>query len=349
MRARAARLRAFVWFLLAVVFAVFAQQFAARAATLLVGDALYPFLNRLILLAILLVGFGAMGLAVGLRGGSPIAAVGLPRRPGAGREWLLGAALGWAGITACVLPIALTGSLVVTAGHVDAGTVGALVLDLLTLLLAALTDELIFRGFPFQRLLESVGTTLGVSLMALLFTLGHMGFSVGSGGGVLATLLLGFLLGMAYLRTRALWVGWGFHFAWNASMAVLFGLPVSGLTGFSPVFSSYTSGRAWLTGGGYGPEGSAPAVLVLLVLLLIMARATRELRYRWAMPPIVSAGLPVDIDAMSQQQHAQGMGPVVPAPAGASLVQIAPAAGTSQGMAGTPGEKSSSELPPKSD
>ncbi len=331
-----------------MVFAAFAQQFAERAASFLAGNALYPFVNRLILLAVLLAGFGAMGLAMGLRGlrqGSSVAALGLPRRPGIGREWALGASLGWMGIVACVLPIALTGSLIVTVGHVDAGTVGTLVLDVLTLLLAALTDELIFRGFPFQRLLEAVGTTLGASLMAVLFTLGHTGFSVGSGGGVLATLLLGFLLGMAYLRTRALYVGWGFHFAWNASMAVLFGLPVSGLTDFSPVFSSYTSGHAWLTGGGYGPEGSALAVLVLLVLLFVMARATRELRHRWAMPLVVGAGLPVDIDGMSQRQHAQGMGPAVPAPAGASLVQIAPAGAPLN----VPGDRLPSELPPKSD
>lgn len=348
MRARATRLRAFVWFLLAVVFAAFAQKFAAYAAPLVAGEAFYPFLNRLILLAVLLGGFGAMGLAMGLQGGSPVAAIGLPRRPGMGREWTLGAALGWMGIVACVLPIALTGSLVTTVGHVDAGTIGALVLDVLTLLLAALTDELIFRGFPFQRLLEALGTTLATSLMALLFTLGHTA-SIGSGGGVLATLLLGFLLGMAYLRTRALWVGWGFHFAWNASMAVLFGLPVSGLTGFSPVFSSYTSGPAWLTGGGYGPEGSALAVLVLVVLLFVMARVTRELHYRWAMPPIVSAGLAVDIDALSQRQHAQGMGPAIPTPAGTSLVQIAPTAAPPSATTIVPVERLPGEFLPKPD
>ncbi len=353
MHARAARLRAFIWFLLAAVFTAFAQQFAGRTAPTLVNDVLNPLLNRLILLVMLLAGFAAMSKMMVGRQRPPLADIGLPRRPGAGGEWALGAALGWAGITVCVLPIALAGALVVTVSHVNAGTIGALALDVLTLLLAALTDELIFRGFPFQRLLEALGTTLGTSLMALLFTLAHTGFSVGSGGGVLATLLLGFLLGMAYLRTRALWMGWGFHFAWNASMAMLFGLPISGLTGFSPVFSSYTSGYAWLTGGGYGPEGSALAVLVLLVLLFVMARVTRELRYRWAMPPIVGAGLAVDINGMSQRQHAQGMGPVVPAPAGASLVQIAPASASlsmpQSGSQSVLGERSPGEFPPKSD
>jgi hypothetical protein len=72
------------------------------------------------------------------------------------------------------------------------------------------------------------------------------------------------------------------------------------------------------------------ALVVLLVLIFVLARATRELRHRWAIPEIVGAGIPVDIDGLARQQHAEGMGPGAgvetgtPSPA-PSLVQIAPA------------------------
>jgi membrane protease YdiL (CAAX protease family) len=135
------------------------------------------------------------------------------------------------------------------------------------------------------------------------------------------TLLAGWLLALAYLRTRALWVSWGFHFGWNASMGLLFGLPVSGLTIFSPVVSTYTRGPIWLTGGGYGPEGSAIAIGVLLLLLVVLIRSTRDLKHRYAFPVIVPGGIPVDIDALSRRQHAQAIGVSV-LPAGEQLVQI---------------------------
>ena len=323
----ARRLRSLGWFLLAGVYAIFARQLAERAASVLAGGPFFSLASRFFYVVLLLVGFAAMGV-LGQRQSAPVAAMGLPRRPGFGREWALGAALGWAGIVVCVLPVALTGGLLVTFGDRDAGAVGSLLIDLLTLLLAALADEVLFRGYPFQRLIEATGPTLATILLTLLFTLGHGGSVGTTPGGFLVTMLLGFLLAMAYLRTRALWVGWGFHFAWTASMAVLFGLPVSGLTEFSPLFSTYTTGPAWLTGGGYGPEGSAVAFLVLLGLLLVMARVTRDLRHRWGHLEIVGAGIPVDLDAISQRQHEEGMGPGVaaPPPAGSQLVQIAPVA-----------------------
>ena len=315
------RLRALAWFLLALLYAVFAQQFSSRTAALLLPGSYDSLASRLFYVVFLLVGFAAMG-ALGQSQKDPIPQMGLARRPGYGREWLLGARFGWGGVVACVLPIALTGGMLVTVSRGGAAW-GALLLDVLILLLASLADELVFRGYPFQRLIEVTGPGLAALLMALLFALGH----AGGGGeesvsGSLNTVLLGLLLAMAYLRTRALWVCWGLHFAWVASMALLFGLPADGLMNFAPVVSTYTTESAWLTGGGYGPQGSALATVVLLVLMVLLARSTRELRHRWAQPVIVGAGIPVDIDAISRRQHERGMGPGEPAAGG--LVQIAP-------------------------
>lgn len=324
----AARLRSLRWFLLAGVYAVLSQQCAERLAPAIASGPAYLLVNRFLFLALLLVGFAVMG-RLGQQQTPTGVVLGLPRRLRFGREWALGAALGWGGIVACVLPVALTGGLLVTMGQHGAAELGALLLDLATLLLAALADEVFFRGYAFQRLIEVVGPGIATIVVTLFFVLGNGGYPRSSSGSVLVTLLLGFLLASAYLRTRALWVGWGFHFAWNASMAILFGLPVSGLTSFSPVISTYASGPAWLTGGGYGPEASAMAVVVLLVLLFVMASATRELRHQWAIPEIVGAGIPVDIDEISRRQHEAGMGPVgvLQQPlAGTQLVQIAPAA-----------------------
>ena len=229
------------------------------------------------------------------------------------------------------LPVALIGGLVITLNNQSFSyALTTLGVDFLTLLTASLAAEVLFRGYPFQRLIETTGVTLAMLLVSLLFAIDRMGSEQLSLVNFLVTFLMGLLLCMAYLRTRALWVGWGFHFAWSASTAILFGLPVSGRTEFSPIISTYTAGPLWLTGGGVGPEGSVVAVLALLVLLIATARATRELRHRWALPEIVGAGIPVDIDGIAKQQHAEGMGPGsvsgdAAQPASPALIQIAPA------------------------
>jgi uncharacterized protein len=106
-------------------------------------------------------------------------------------------------------------------------------------------------------------------------------------------------------------------------MGILFGLPISGITNFSPVIVCNTIGPSWITGGDYGPEGSAICALVMLALLIVVYRATKDLKHRYALPVIIPGGVPVDVDAMARRQHEAAMGPaaVVEAPA-PQLVQI---------------------------
>jgi hypothetical protein len=91
--------------------------------------------------------------------------------------------------------------------------------------------------------------------------------------GLLNTVVIGVVLSLAYLRTRALWLPWGFHFAWNATLGLVFGLPVSGIRLFNVVVHTAAFGPRWLTGAAYGLEASLPGVLVVLLALLIVARA----------------------------------------------------------------------------
>jgi hypothetical protein len=322
------RIRAFLWFLIAAGYFFLAQNIAIRAALgLSSGDWLEP-VNRTILLFLLVVGYAAMGY-VGQRQRAPVKAMGLDLRPGWRHEVALGAAIGWAGMVACVLPIALIGGLVITV-YTSWHQCALILLDFLVLAIAALAEEVAFRGYPFQRLIDAIGPFAATLLAAILFSLIHMNNPGSTGASTLVTFLAGWLLALAYLRTRALWVGWGFHVAWNVTMGILFGLPISGITNFSPVISSNTVGPAWITGGDYGPEGSAICVVVLLVLVVVVAIATSDLKHRYAQPVIVAGGIPVDVDAMARRQHEAAMGPASAAePAAPQLVQIggiAPAA-----------------------
>ncbi len=315
----AGRLRAFAWFMVAAVYFPVAQNIADRAAHGFTADEGEDALSRLLLLFLLLVGYSAMGRR-GQRQPEPLRAMGMKRRAGWGEEWATGLMLGWAGAAASVLAIALSGGLLVTF-WTNRHQALVLLLDLIVLALATLTEEVVFRGYPFQRLVEATSPTLATLLVSILYAGLRWHNPNATGAGAFNALLLTWLLALAWFRTRALWVGWGLHFGWTVAIAVVFGLPIGGLTSFSPVVSSAAPGPRWITGGGYGPEGSAVCTLVLLGLLYCTTRATRDYAHRYAQPEIVAGGIPVDIDAAARRQHEAAMGQAAAAPA---LVQIAP-------------------------
>jgi hypothetical protein len=89
-------------------------------------------------------------------------------------------------------------------------------------------------------------------------------------------------------------------------------------------------GPTWITGGDYGPEASAVTAVVLLIGIFILYRATRGYAYLYTQPVIVPAGIPIDLDAMSSTLAPHHPVTPPPAPAGTTLVQIAPASSPPQ-------------------
>ena len=117
------------------------------------------------------------------------------------------------------------------------------------------------------------------------------------------SVVFSFLLTTAYLRTRALWLGWGLNFAWKAAQALIFGVTVRGVSSHSPVIEGNPMGPFWLTGGGFGIDASWFACLVLLASFPVVYRVTRDLDFRYNTPVVVPGGIPVDLDAAARAQH----------------------------------------------
>jgi hypothetical protein len=148
-------------------------------------------------------------------------------------------------------------------------------------------------------------------------------------------MIAGVLFSVAYLRTHALWLGWGMHFAWAAVTAVVLGLPVGGLASYSTVVQTDTNGPLWLTGGAFGPDGALFTAIVLFVAMAAVYRATRNYAWNYTHPEIVPGGYPMDVPpppahtAMEQAEAAKT----------ATLVQIAPAP-SSNGLERSPSAES---------
>lgn len=316
------RFRAYLQFVAAVLYFFLARSLAHRGAQGLAVEQWSPLVEQAMLAFLLLLGYAAMGFWID-RQNHPISEQGLPRREGWPGEAGVGLAFGWSVAVVCVLPLTLAGGIaIVLSTRLSAWE--WLAVDAAFFALAALAEEVAFRGYGFQRFAHAVGPVGAALGFAAFYAIVQNLLPGSSHASFAVSLMLSLVLSTAYLRTKALWLSWGLNFGWKASRALVFGLAVSGVNSHSPVVQGDPMGPFWLTGGGFGLDGSWVAFAVLLAAFLAIFRVTRDLDYRYNAPVIVPGGIAVDLDAAARQQHEAAMGPAEPA--APALVQIAPVA-----------------------
>ncbi|MGA3264721.1 MAG: CPBP family intramembrane glutamic endopeptidase [Terracidiphilus sp.] len=314
------RMRAYLQFIAAVIYFFLARALARHEAQGLASEQWAPLLEQAILVLLLLLGYAGLGFWLD-RQTHPVGEQGLPLRAGWPGEAGLGLAIGWSLAVACVLPMTVVGGIAIVL-ILQPSAWGWLVADAAFFALLALGEEIAFRGYGFQRFAHAVGP-LGAALGFAAFYVIVQALVPGSNHASIAvSLALSLMLSTAYLRTRALWLSWGLNFGWKASRGLLFGLAVSGANSHSPVVQGDPMGPFWITGGGYGLDGSWVAFVVLLAALPVVFRLTRDLDFRYNAPVVVPGGIPVDLDAAARRQHEAAMGLAEPAAPG--LVQISP-------------------------
>ncbi len=243
----------------------------------------------------------------------------LPQRATASSEWGVGAAVGWGLSLAATLPLLLSAHL-----HARLNLQGASVLPILitmiTILVASLAEEVIFRGFAFRRLIEAVGPSWAAVLLSLLFAavlvLSNPPASVALS--LLNETLFGVLLALAWLRTHGIWVGWGLHFARRAVTAAIFGLPVAGFGVFGSVADTFATGPRWLSGGAFGLDAALLTVPILLGGLFVLYRVTRQYAWEYTFPQLHPAGYAVAVAPPPAHAAMEKAAPPPP------LVQILP-------------------------
>lgn len=155
-------------------------------------------------------------------------------------------------------------------------------------ILAAVGEELAFRGGVFRILEESCGSSVALLLSAAIFGLLHaLNPNATAASTAAMAVEAGLLLGAAYVLTRNLWLPIGLHFGWNFAEGGIFGVSVSGTTAGKGAFAVALTGPKLLTGGGFGPEASVITVAVglaaALVLIVLSVRTGRWKPMRWRM------------------------------------------------------------------
>ncbi|MBI1742950.1 CPBP family intramembrane metalloprotease [Candidatus Acetothermia bacterium] len=181
------------------------------------------------------------------------------------KELFLGLGLGSLLISAVFVSVLAAGAVRIDGIHFDVEKIfaGQFGLSLAFLIISAISEELQLRGYLFQTFLEGIGVYPTLAVTSVLFALLHVGNPNVNTLALVNIALAGLLLGIAYLRTRALWLPIGIHFTWNLLQAHLFSLPVSGIEIQPKLMDVHTTGSGLLSGGAFGLEGSLITTIVL--------------------------------------------------------------------------------------
>lgn len=134
----------------------------------------------------------------------------------------------------------------------------------------AFAEELLFRGFFFQRLIDAFGQWPAQIIIAGLFLLTHLN-NPGMTGitKVLASInifIASLMFGIAYIKTKKLAMPLGLHFMANFIQGTILGFGVSGEKESSLFKPLLNQSQTWLTGGQFGLEAS---ILGLLCVIFI--------------------------------------------------------------------------------
>jgi membrane protease YdiL (CAAX protease family) len=184
----------------------------------------------------------------------------------AARELIIGVIWGGSLIVTCALSIASSADISYAEGR------GFPWLELVTIYVpAVLHEELLFRGYPFQKLLKR-NRTFAYLFVALVFAVLHSGNNGVTLLALVNVFLGGILLGFAYELHHRLWFPIGLHLAWNLMTGPILGDQVSGYTGEASVLVEQGGGAWWLTGGNFGIEGSVWMTVIELAAIAMIAR-----------------------------------------------------------------------------
>ena len=140
---------------------------------------------------------------------------------------------------------------------------------------AAFHEELLFRGYPYQKV-RTFNRTVAIVFTAVVFAALHGGNAGISPLAVVNLGLAGVLLALAYEVFERLWLPIGIHTAWNLLSGPILGYSVSGYVSRSTVYETRGAGAEWLTGGQFGIEGSVWMVVVEIAGIVVLARSSKH-------------------------------------------------------------------------
>ena len=233
----------------------------------------------LVITAFSLIGsFAALWVATKFIDRKPLMSIGLSVKDKA-NEMLIGLGFALAFIGGLFLVLWLIGAINIT-GYVGFKP-GVFIVSMM-LFMAAFDEELIFRGYILNNMMDSTSNRwIALAGSSLLFALLHSGNpSVWSTWVPMTELFAaGFILGISYTFTKNLWFPTFFHFGWNFFQG-LFGFEISGINVDSwKMISHENTGNVpdIVSGGAFGIEGSVITLSCTIICTYLIFKYYNEL------------------------------------------------------------------------
>jgi membrane protease YdiL (CAAX protease family) len=197
----------------------------------------------------------------------PFDAIGLSLHQNTFREFGIGCLLGFLMISGVFVVELMAGYIHVQwRGYSVLECTGVLGLSLVLFAVAAFAEELLFRGYAFQTLLQWITFLPAMLVFSLLFAYAHYFNPNVTALSLVNVGLAGMWLSVAYMKTRSLWLPFGLHVSWNFAQTSFYSFPTSGGSFEGQKLSDLIqTGPEWVTGGAFGPEGGVLATVALVV------------------------------------------------------------------------------------
>lgn len=226
----------------------------------------------------LLGSFAALWVATKFIDRKPLMSIGLSVKDKA-NEMLIGLGFALAFIGGLFLVLWLIGAINIT-GYVGFKP-GVFIVSIM-LFMAAFDEELIFRGYILNNMMDSTSNRwIALAGSSLLFALLHSGNTNVWSTWVPMTELFaaGFILGISYTFTKNLWFPTFFHFGWNFFQG-LFGFEISGFNVDSWKIISHENTDNVpdiVSGGAFGIEGSVITLSCTIICTYLIYKYYNEL------------------------------------------------------------------------
>lgn len=221
--------------------------------------------------------FLALWLATKFIDRKPLMSIGLSVKDKT-NEMLIGLGFALAFIGGLFFILWLLGAITIT-GYVGFKP-GVFIVSMM-LFLAAFDEEIIFRGYILNNMMDSSSRWVALAGSSALFALMHAGNpSVWSNWVPMTELFAaGFILGISYTFTKNLWFPTFFHFGWNFFQG-LFGFEISGINVDSwKMISHENTGNVpdIISGGAFGIEGSVITLSCTIICTYFIYKYYNEL------------------------------------------------------------------------
>jgi len=207
----------------------------------------------------------------------PVNLLGIGYYKGAVRDLARGMLMGFIIVTFSVLILALTGWASYSFDGFSMDILLYLLSCLIVAIISAAYEEVLFRGYIFQSLIEGSNFWITLVIYSLLFGAAHIGNAKATVFSVTFAVIAGVFLGVIYFKTRTLWTCIGVHFMWNWTMAPLFGMGVDESKFLSRSLFSYKPSDSVLIIG-------TDAVSEIILGIIVIAVTIYLWRAKWLRP-----------------------------------------------------------------